>query len=250
MIKTRKLTKRFGDLIAVEELDLDVYPGEIYGFLGPNGAGKTTTIKMLTGVLKPDSGSIEILNMDMSSNEMSIKKRIGVVPDEPRMYDNLKGYEFAKFIMEIYKVDVNEVEKRLNDICNILGIDYLNKFIGDYSHGMKQKLMVATVLMRQPEVIFLDEPTVGLDARSAKLLKLLLRKMANNNTTIFMTTHVLEVAEKMCDRIGIINEGELIAEGTMEELRQVSNKGNKSLEDLFLELTGGDEFYDIIDQLD
>jgi ABC-2 type transport system ATP-binding protein len=152
--------------------------------------------------------------------------------------------------MEIYKVNVDEVEKRLNDICNILGIDYLNKFIGDYSHGMKQKLMVATVLMRQPEVIFLDEPTVGLDARSAKLLKLLLRKMADNETTIFMTTHVLEVAEKMCDRIGIINEGELIAEGTMEELRQISNKGNKSLEDLFLELTGGDEFYDIIDQLD
>jgi ABC-2 type transport system ATP-binding protein len=250
MIKTRKLTKSFGDLIAVRDLDLDVYPGEIYGFLGPNGAGKTTTIKMLTGVLKPDNGSIEILNMGMSSNEMSIKRRIGVVPDEPRMYDNLKGYEFAKFIMEIYKVNVDEVEKRLNDICNILGIDYLNKFIGDYSHGMKQKLMVATVLMRQPEVIFLDEPTVGLDARSAKLLKLLLRKMADNETTIFMTTHVLEVAEKMCDRIGIINEGELIAEGTMDELRQISNKGNKSLEDLFLELTGGDEFYDIIDQLD
>lgn len=250
MIKTRKLTKSFGDLIAVRDLDLDVYPGEIYGFLGPNGAGKTTTIKMLTGVLKPDNGSVEILNMSMSNNEMSIKRRIGVVPDEPRMYDNLKGYEFAKFIMEIYKVNVDEVEKRLNDICNILGIDYLNKFIGDYSHGMKQKLMVATVLMRQPEVIFLDEPTVGLDARSAKLLKLLLRKMADNETTIFMTTHVLEVAEKMCDRIGIINEGELIAEGTMEELRQISNKGNKSLEDLFLELTGGDEFYDIIDQLD
>ncbi|MGC9384157.1 MAG: ABC transporter ATP-binding protein [Kosmotogaceae bacterium] len=250
MIKTRKLTKSFGDLIAVRNLDLDVYPGEIYGFLGPNGAGKTTTIKMLTGVLKPDNGSVEILNMNMSNNEMSIKRKIGVVPDEPRMYDNLKGYEFAKFIMEIYKVNVDEVEKRLNDICNIFGIDYLNKFIGDYSHGMKQKLMVATVLMRQPEVIFLDEPTVGLDARSAKLLKLLLRKMADNETTIFMTTHVLEVAEKMCDRIGIINEGELIAEGTMKELRQISNKGNKSLEDLFLELTGGDEFYDIIDQLD
>ncbi|MFO7881447.1 MAG: ABC transporter ATP-binding protein [Kosmotogaceae bacterium] len=250
MIKTRKLTKSFGDLVAVKEMDLDVFPGEIYGFLGPNGAGKTTTIKMLTGILKPDRGSIEILNMDMYSNEMNIKRRIGVVPDEPRMYDNLKGYEFARFIMEIYKVDIDEVEKRLNDICNILGIDYLNKFIGDYSHGMKQKLMVATVLMRQPEVIFLDEPTVGLDARSAKLLKLLLRKMANNKTTIFMTTHVLEVAEKMCDRIGIINEGELIAEGTMEQLRQISNKGNKSLEDLFLELTGGDEFGDIIDQLD
>ncbi|MEA2066928.1 MAG: ABC transporter ATP-binding protein [Thermotogota bacterium] len=250
MIKTRKLTKSFGDLIAVKDLDIDVYPSEIYGFLGPNGAGKTTTIKMLTGVLKPDNGSVEILNMNMTNNEMSIKRRIGVVPDEPRMYDNLKGYEFAKFIMEIYKVNVDEVEKRLNDICNIFGIDYLNKFIGDYSHGMKQKLMVATVLMRQPEVIFLDEPTVGLDARSAKLLKLLLRKMAENETTIFMTTHVLEVAEKMCDRIGIINEGELIAEGTMEELRKISNKGNKSLEDLFLELTGGDEFYDIIDQLD
>ncbi|AKI97014.1 ABC transporter ATP-binding protein [Kosmotoga pacifica] len=249
MIYAEQLTKKFGDLMAVNRIHIHVKPGEIYGFLGPNGAGKTTTIKMLTGILKPTEGTIKILGMNIRKNEIEIKRQIGVVPDEPRMYDNLRGHEFAHFIMEIYKSPREETEKRLEDICKAFGIDYLEKFIGDYSHGMKQKLMLATVLMRQPKVVFLDEPTMGLDARSAKILKLWLRKMADNGAAIFMTTHVLEIAEKMCDRIGIINEGMLVAEGTLEELKELSEAKYESLEDLFLELTGGNEFKDIIDQL-
>jgi len=249
MIYAKQLTKKFGELVAVNKLDLFVKSGEIYGFLGPNGAGKTTTIKMLTGILKPTEGEIKLLGMNMENDEIAIKRAIGVVPDEPRMYDNLKGIEFMQFIMEIYKSPREETVKRFEDICKAFGIDYLDKFIGDFSHGMKQKLMLATVLMRQPRVVFLDEPTVGLDARSAKILKLWLRKMANNGAAIFMTTHVLEIAEKMCDRIGIINEGKLIAEGNLEELKELSKEKYETLEDLFLELTGGNEFKDIIDHL-
>jgi len=249
MIHAKDLTKRFGDLVAVDHVSLDIPAGQIYGFLGPNGAGKTTTIKMLTGILRPTEGKIQILGMDMEEDELEIKRQIGVVPDEPKMYDNLKGYEFARFIMEIYRVPKEETERRFYEICKAFSIDYLDKFISDYSHGMKQKLMMAVTLMRQPRVIFLDEPTVGLDARSAKILKLWLKKMAQTGATIFLTTHVLEVAEKMCDRIGIIDKGRLIAQGTLEELRELSGDKKSSLEDLFLELTGGNEFKDIIDQL-
>ena len=249
MIKTRKLRKRFGDLEAVRGIDLTVKPGEIYGFLGPNGAGKTTTIRMLTGSLKPTEGEVEILGMNMRTHEIEIKRAIGVVPDEPKLYENLRGREYLEFIMNIYRVPRQETLRRLQELCEAFSVDYLNAFIGEYSHGMKQKLVVVSVLMRRPRVIFLDEPTVGLDARSAKILKLLLRKYADEGGSIFMTTHVLEVAERMCDRIGIINEGSLIAEGTLEELRKLSKEGHENLEDLFLELTGQGEFDEIINAL-
>ncbi len=250
MVIAEGITKRFGNTLAVDYLSVEVQSREIYGFLGPNGAGKTTTIKMLTGILRPDSGSIEILGMDMKDREMEIKRRIGIVPEEPKMYENLRGHEFASFIMEIYRVQRDETTRRLSEICQAFQIDYLDRFISDYSHGMKQKLMVATTLMRQPSVLFLDEPTVGLDARSAKILKLLLRRMADNGAAVFLTTHVLEIAEKMCDRIGIIDKGVLIAEGTMEELRARSRREDDvSLEDLFLELTGAEELRAIIDQM-
>jgi ABC-2 type transport system ATP-binding protein len=250
IIQAENLKKVFGKKVAVEDLNLNVTSGEIYGFLGPNGAGKTTTIKMLTGILMPTEGTVRILDLDMLTDEIEIKRKIAFVPDEPKMYDNLKGWEFANFLMEIYGLDKEETVKRLDDICKAFEIDFLEKYISDYSHGMRQKLMLAVSLMRKPKVLFLDEPTVGLDARSAKILKLWLRKMADENeTTIFMTTHVLEIAEKMCDRIGIIKDGKLIAEGTLEELRKKSGKTTDSLEDLFLELTGGAEFGDIIEQL-
>jgi len=249
VIKARKLRKRFGDLEAVRGIDLTVKPGEIYGFLGPNGAGKTTTIRMLTGSLKPTEGEVEILGMNMRTHEIEIKRAIGVVPDEPKLYENLRGREYLEFIMNIYRVPRQETLRRLQELCEAFSVDYLNAFIGEYSHGMKQKLVVVSVLMRRPRVIFLDEPTVGLDARSAKILKLLLRKYADEGGSIFMTTHVLEVAERMCDRIGIINEGSLIAEGTLEELRKLSKEGHENLEDLFLELTGQGEFDEIINAL-
>lgn len=250
MILANNLTRTFGDLVAVDHIRIHVPAGQIYGFLGPNGAGKTTTIRMLTGSLKPSEGEINIMGLDMSREELEVKRLIAVVPDEPRMYENLKGYEFARFIMEIYRAPRKETEHKFNEICKAFGIDYLNSFISDYSHGMKQKLMVAIALMRQPSVIFLDEPTVGLDARSAKILKLWLKRMSENGTTIFLTTHVLEIAEKMCDRIGIIDHGKLVAEGSLAELRKGAGNDKSSLEDLFLELTGGSEFREIIEQLD
>jgi ABC-2 type transport system ATP-binding protein len=243
------LKKDFGDFTAVNSINLNIKPGEIYGFLGPNGAGKTTTMRMLTGILKPTSGSVEIINKNLFKHELEIKSKIGVVPDEPKMYENLKGTEYVEFIMGIFKANNEETKNRFNEICDAFNIDYLNDYIGDYSHGMKQKLMVATVLMRKPEVIFLDEPTVGLDARAAKILKTLLEKYKNEGTTIFLTTHILEIAEKMCDRIGIIKDGSILAEGNMNELRSMTDKENQSLEDIFLELTGGDKFEDIIKEL-
>ncbi|RAM63909.1 ABC transporter, partial [Mesotoga sp. SC_3PWM13N19] len=198
MIEAVDLTRRFGDLTAVDNLNLRVSSGEIYGFLGPNGAGKTTTIKMLTGVIAPSSGSIRIAGLDTERDLMEIKQIISVVPDEPKMYENLKGIEFVKFIIDIYKLQPEETISRLRNLADAFKIDYLGKYIGDYSHGMKQKLMVAIALMRESSVIFLDEPTVGLDASSAGKLKAWLRNIANRGATVFMTTHVLEVAEKMC----------------------------------------------------
>lgn len=249
MIKAVNLTKKFKDFTAVHEVNLDVKPGEIYGFLGPNGAGKTTTIRMLTGTLRPTSGQILILDKDYNNYELEIKREIGVVPDEPKMYENLKGSEYIEFIMNIYKLDSKEIYSRFNEICEAFGIDYLNDYIGDYSHGMKQKLMVASVLMRRPKVIFLDEPTVGLDARAARILKELLQKYKEEGSSIFFTTHILEIAEKMCDRIAIIDHGKILAEGNMQELQTLSKQGSKSLEDIFLELTGGNEVKDIIKEL-
>ncbi len=239
VIRTIDLTKKFGEKIAVDSLNLEIESGEIYGFLGPNGAGKTTTIKMLTGVLRPTSGKIEILGMRYEDNEIEIKRRIGVVPDEPNVYPFFRGWEYLEFIKEIYGCD-KTVDGRLSELLDAFGIDYLDTYVGDMSHGMKQKLVLASVLMRDPEVLFLDEPTVGLDPKSAKILKLYLRKLADKGRTIFMTTHILEIAQNMCTRIGIIDRGRLIAQGTIDELRKMVGE-DKSLEDLFLSLTGQDE---------
>jgi ABC-2 type transport system ATP-binding protein len=250
MIEAVDLTRRFGDLTAVDNLNLRVLSGEIYGFLGPNGAGKTTTIKMLTGVIAPSSGRIRIAGLDIERDLMEIKQIISVVPDEPKMYENLKGIEFVKFIIDIYKLQPEETISRLRNLADAFKIDYLGKYIGDYSHGMKQKLMVAIALMRESSVIFLDEPTVGLDASSAGKLKAWLRNIANRGATVFMTTHVLEVAEKMCDRIGIIDRGRMIAEGTLSDLKESFGSVESSLEDLFLDITGDNSVKALIESLE
>ncbi len=230
-------------------MNLDVKQGEIYGFLGPNGAGKTTTIRMLTGTLNPSEGEVHICGLPLKDRELEIKSMIGVIPDEPKLYEGLRGNEFLDFIIGIYQLNKDDIIPKIEELSSAFGVDYLNDYIGDYSHGMKQKLMLISVLMREPKVMFLDEPTVGLDARSARLLKDLLTKTAQKGSTVFITTHVLEIAEKMCDRIGIINEGKLIAEGNLEELRLLSKEGNTSLEDLFLELTGNEDVVDIVEAL-
>ena len=249
MIKAKNLKKVFGNTVAVNSLNLNISPGEIYGFLGPNGAGKTTTIRMLTGTLKPTEGEIEILGMNYGRNEIEIKRRIGVIFEEPKLYENLKGSEFIEFMISIYKLDREKTLGYLNELIEAFNVDYLDGYIGDYSHGMKQKLSLISVLMRKPDIVFLDEPTVGLDARSAKILKMLLQKMVEDGKTVFMTTHILEIAEKMCTRIGIINKGDLIAEGNLEQLKKLSKTGSGTLEDLFLELTGGEEISEIVEAL-
>ncbi|HRW91959.1 MAG TPA: ABC transporter ATP-binding protein [Thermotogota bacterium] len=241
MIQANGLTKKFGDFVAVDELELLVEAGEIYAFLGPNGAGKTTTIRMLTGTLRPTAGKIHVLDLALPKNEIQVKQRIGVVPDEPRMYENLRGREFLDFVAGVYRMEETLYTSRVEELFDAFSIDYANDYIGDYSHGMKQKLMLVSVLMRRPEVVFLDEPTVGLDARAARILKLLLEKMKSAGTTIFLTTHILEIAEKMSDRIGIIHNGKMLAQGTMEQLRQLSQGQHGSLEEIFLELTDSGE---------
>lgn len=238
MIEAIELVKDFVSVRAVDRVSFSVRPGEIYGFLGPNGAGKTTTLRLLTGSLYPTSGRVRVLGKEMKREEIAIKRMIGVVPDEPRLYDNLKGSEYIDFISDIYCLDRKVALAEVKELSQAFNVDFLAKPIGDYSHGMKQKLMLLSVLMRKPKALFLDEPTVGLDARSAKLLKMLFEKYATEGVPIFMTTHILEIAEKMCHRIGIIHKGKMIAEGTMEELRKKSREGYESLEDIFLELTG------------
>lgn len=251
MIKCNNLTKRFGEKEAVKGLDLDIEPGIIYGFLGTNGAGKTTTIKMLTGQVPITSGEAEILGMNVKTDEIKIKSKIGIVPDEPKIYPFFTGYEFIEFILDVFDKNDKETRTSYDELCHAFDVDFLHTPIAEMSHGMKQKVMVISVLMRKPEVIFLDEPTVGLDARSSKILKDLLRKMANNGATIFLTTHVLEIAQKMCDKIGILDDGKLLAEGTMEELRKrVKMDDTTSLEDLFLDLTGqSDDVLKIVEAL-
>ncbi|WP_448375486.1 ABC transporter ATP-binding protein [Fervidobacterium sp.] len=245
-IKATGLTKKFGDFTAVDSIYLEVKRGEVFGFLGPNGAGKTTTIRMLTGTLRPTSGKVEILGLDMKDAEVEIKRRIGVVPDEPKIYEHLKGYEFLDFVMAIYRLNKSELKARIEELCDAFGVDYLSKLVGEMSHGMKQKLMLISVLMRRPEILFLDEPTVGLDARSARILKELLSKYANEGTTIFMTTHILEIAEKMCDKVAIINRGQIIAESNVKELKE---KYGTSLEDIFLSLTATEDIQEIVENL-
>lgn len=248
-ILAKNLTKKFGNYTAVDNVNLNIKEGEIYGFLGPNGAGKTTSIRMLTGTLTPTEGEISILGLSMSKSELDIKRAIGVVPDEPKIYEGLRGREFLDFIIGVYRLEKNDVLPRIEELTSAFDVDYLEDYIGDYSHGMSQKLMLISVLMRQPKVLFLDEPTVGLDARASRILKELLNKYAEEGCTVFLTTHVLEIAEKMCHRIGIIDDGRLIAEGSLEELRHLSHEGHTSLEDLFLELTGNEDVGDVVEAL-
>jgi len=245
MIRSIELCKKFGNKEVVKNVNLNVKRGEIYGFLGASGAGKTTVIKMLTGILPKTSGKIGILGMDLIGNEIEIKRRIGIVPEEPKIYSYFTGNEFIDFILDVYRLDKNNTLTYFEELCDAFNIDFLNTLIGDMSHGMRQKMMLSSVLMRKPEVLFLDEPTVGLDAKSAKIFKELIQNISKDGGTVFMTTHVLEIAQKLCGRIGILDKGELIAEGTVNELRNISNKHDASavdsLEDIFLKLIDQDE---------
>jgi ABC-2 type transport system ATP-binding protein len=239
MIEIQKVSKSYnqGKVRAVDDLDLVVQPGEIFGFLGPNGAGKTTTIKMIVGILKPDQGSIHINGLDSQAESLRCKAMTSYVPDYPAVYERLKGIEFLNFIGDVYGVPKKD---RLPRMEKWLGIFELTGAIADpiqsYSHGMRQKIVLTAALLPDPQVLILDEPMVGLDPRAAHHLKELLRERCNQGKTVFFSTHIMEVAEKLCDRLAIINKGKLVACGTMTELKAL-NQQEQSLEKIFLELT-------------
>jgi len=249
MIKTINLTKRYDALVAVDHLNLHVKAGEIYGFLGPNGAGKTTTIKILTGLLQPTSGKVFIDGIDIIEEPIKAKAHIGLIPDTPSVYPKLTGNEFLDFIAAIYEIPPKESKRKIKEILEMLELSHkADELIETYSHGMKQKIVIAAALLHDPSILILDEPTVGLDPKSAKLIKDLLKVFASRGKTVFMSTHILEIAERMCDRVGIIDAGKLIAEGTIEELRKKVGEG--SLEDLFLKLTGGEDTKNLLKLLE
>jgi ABC-2 type transport system ATP-binding protein len=246
LIQTQALSKRYGDKLAVNNVSLEVQAGEVFGFLGPNGAGKTTTIKMIVGLLQPTSGTIRVTGYDVQTQPLLAKASSGYVPDTPNLYGKLTGRELLRFVGDLYSLDRQRLAQRSEELLRVLDLtEAADQTIDSYSHGMQQKASLAAALMHDPKVLVLDEPTVGLDPKSARLIKDILRQMADRGTAVFLSTHILEIAESMCDRIGIIDKGALAAVGTMNELRSLGKAGETSLEDIFLGLTGGAEAAEI-----
>jgi len=240
MIRLADLHKRYGKFTAVDGLSLEIPTGTLFGFLGPNGAGKTTTLRMIAGILKPTSGYVEIAGVDVARDPIAAKARLGFIPDRPFVYDKLTGAEFLRFTAALYGMDGPEVERRVDELLELFELTpWKDELTESYSHGMRQKLIISSALVHKPEVIVVDEPMIGLDPRSGRLLKDLFRRFVAKGGTVLMSTHTLEIAEGMCDRIAIVLAGKLIACGTMAELREQTASGNASLEELFLKLTGG-----------
>ena len=237
MIRAIELTKRYGDVLAVDRLNLEVKGGEVFGFLGPNGAGKTTTINMLACLIRPTSGTALICGYDIGKEPRKVKAITGLMPETPRLYETLTGRQFVEFVSSLYGVDEKEASRKMEELFEMFELtDAADELIKSYSHGMRKKLLFISLIVQNPRVLFLDEPTSGMDPRAARNVKEILSKLAREGRTIFMTTHILEIAERMCDRIGIIDKGRLIAVGTLDELRELAQEAD--LEEIFLKLTG------------
>lgn len=246
MIKTEGLTKFYGSFEALGRLDLDIKDGEFYGFLGPNGAGKTTTVKILAGLLVPSAGRALLGGYDIRKDPLKVKSITGFIPDRPYLYEKLTAYEFLKFTSRMYGIEEGLAEKRIDEYLEMFGlVDRKHELIEGFSHGMRQKTVMASALIHEPKIIVVDEPMVGLDPKGAKLVKKIMKNLCCKGATIFMSTHSLPVAEELCDRIGIIRDGRLIAEGSMEGLRTMAKDSpaavHGNLEDIFLSLTGEEE---------
>jgi ABC-2 type transport system ATP-binding protein len=238
MIELKDLTKKYGDFQAVNDLNLCVKKGEVFGFIGPNGAGKTTTIKMMGGILEPTNGTVTIAGVSMQAEPEIAKSKIGFIPDRPYLYEKLTGMEFLRFTADLYGVSEEAFQATAYNILKNFSLaDWADELIESYSHGMKQRLIMSAALLHNPEVIIVDEPMVGLDPAAIIMVKKLFKTLADQGVTIFMSTHTLKVAEDMCDRIGVIHKGSLIALGTTTELQREANVTETDLERVFLNLT-------------
>jgi len=241
-IVTEKLTRTFGALTAVDNVDLRVAPGQFFGFLGPNGAGKSTTIKMLTGLLTPTSGSMELLGIDFAKNPVEVKRQIGVVPEGMGLFERLTGAEYLTFVGRMYGLDKATTKQRSEELLDFMQLaDRPKTMIADYSHGMQKKLALAAAVIHGPRILFLDEPFEGVDALAAGALKALLGRMTERGATIFLTSHVLEIVERLCSHVAIINRGKLVAQGSLEELRAGvpgAEGRTTTLEEIFLSIVG------------
>ena len=249
-IATSGLTRRFGDFVAVNHVNLSVAPGQFYGFLGPNGAGKSTTIKMLTGLLAPTAGSIQVLGMDFAANAIEVKRQIGVVPEGMALFGRLTASEYLRFVGQMYGLDHKTTMQRSEELLEFMNLAReTKKLITDYSHGMQKKLALAAAVIHGPKILFLDEPFEGVDAVAAGTLKQMLQGMIARGATIFLTSHVLEIVERLCTPVAIINHGELIADGSLEELRAGvhtqadAEDGNTrlTLEEIFIRVIGKED---------
>jgi ABC-2 type transport system ATP-binding protein len=247
MLVIENLTKKFGNFKAVDDVSLSVSKGEIFGFLGPNGAGKTTTIKMIAGLLKPDNGRVVINGSDLARHAKSCKQVTGYIPDRPYLFEKLTGLEFLQFIASLYNLAPDTFNKNTNHYLNLFDLeDWRHHLIESYSHGMRQKLIISSVFMLEPPLIVVDEPMVGLDPKSARIVKELFKSHAAKGTAIFLSTHSLEIAEELCDQIGIILNGRLRASGNLNDLQLEAKLEHSDLEEIFLELTGAYELQEII----
>ncbi|MBA3579668.1 MAG: ABC transporter ATP-binding protein [Gemmatimonadaceae bacterium] len=251
MIQLRSLTKRYGRFTAVDSIDLSVTRGEIFGFLGPNGAGKTTTLRMIAGILRPTGGTVHIGGVDVVKDPLRAKAKLGYIPDRPFIYEKLTGAEFLRFVAGLYDQQGPEIDNRARELLALFDLeDWRDEMVESYSHGMRQKLIISSAFVHRPEAIVVDEPMVGLDPKAARILKDLFREYVSRGHTIMMSTHTLEVAESLCDRIAIIQGGTIRAEGTMAELRSQSMDGTERLESIFLKLTGEEAQRQLVQVLD
>jgi ABC-2 type transport system ATP-binding protein len=240
MIELLNITKSYGAKRAVDDLSLTIGKGEFFGFLGPNGAGKTTTIKIMTGLLKPDSGTTKICGIDVIKEPERAKMKIGYVPDAPYLYERLTAREYLEFTGGLYNLPAAKLQRQIEWVFELFGMDgWADRRCEEYSHGMRQKVIFGAAFVHEPEVLIIDEPMVGLDPQSMRLIKDMLKLFARQGTTVFVSTHTLTVAEELCDKIGIVNSGKMIVCGTLSELRGAAAAEGENLEGLFLNLTGG-----------
>ncbi len=246
MIVITDLVKQYGDFAAVDGLSLDVQPGEIHGFLGPNGAGKTTTLRMIAGLLKPTAGRILVNGHDVGREPEAAKASLGFIPDRPFIYEKLTAGEFLRFHAGLYGIDGEGVDDRIREMLDLFELGrWRDELVESFSHGMKQRLVMSAAFLHRPKAVVVDEPMVGLDPRGARLIKDVFRRMSSQRVAILMSTHTLEVAEEMCDRISIVLKGRIIASGTVDDLRRQAGGGDDQLTPVFLKLTGGSALQEI-----